>query len=126
MAGQRRFKRSISFCRYARPLAPSPLRSSHVRPCPQTLALMRSQPRRAHAATPRAALALAAASLALTACMPRPGEMVPRRPFTRCAAFEFHVPDEQALKQAQLLMVEAAIDMDLRFEADNPMGGFVL
>ena len=75
---------------------------------------------------PRAAWRLALATLVLAACAPSPGELQKDRPFTRCAAFEFRVPDEQALKQAQLLMYEAAIDMGLRFESDAPMGGFLL
>ncbi len=75
---------------------------------------------------PRAARGLALAALTLAACAPKPAEPEADRPFTRCAAFEFRVPDEQALKQAQLLMYEAAIDLGLRFEAETPMGGFVL
>ncbi|MEO3713358.1 hypothetical protein [Roseateles flavus] len=75
---------------------------------------------------PRAAWRLALATLVLAACAPRPGELQKDRPFTRCAAFEFRVPDEQALKQAQLLMVEAAIDLGLRFESETAMGGFML
>ena len=87
---------------------------------------MRRSPLPPPLTTPHAVKGLALASLALAACGPQPGELEKDRPFTRCAAFEFRVPDEQALKQAQLLMYEAAIDLGLRFEAETLMGGFVL
>ena len=75
---------------------------------------------------PRAALGLALAALALASCSRWRAEVEENRPYTRCGAFEFHVLDDAELKQAQLLMVEAAIDMGLRFETALPMAGFQL
>lgn len=71
-------------------------------------------------------LGLTVTALACVAHPPWASQEAGARPYTRCGAFEFRVRDDAELKQAQLLMVEAAIDMGLRFETGLPRAGFQL